>query len=142
MHKTSRGLEQVRAEFSDLLKDFLLLEKRISSLRDSLRKFVEDTFGEDRQALGVLDEMALATRVAQALVARLEIPSHTPINRKRYFRDSEEAEYMGVSVACLPRWRLERSKKGPPFARVGRMVMYPMADLEDFMRERLVCPWK
>jgi hypothetical protein len=44
---------------------------------------------------------------------------------------------MGVKVATLRAWRLLRSKKGPPFTRVGRMVMYSMAALEEHIRAGL-----
>jgi hypothetical protein len=44
---------------------------------------------------------------------------------------------MGVKVATLRAWRLLRSKKGPPFTRVGRTVMYSMAALEEHVRAGL-----
>ena len=45
---------------------------------------------------------------------------------------------MGVKVATLREWKLLRSKNRPPLTRVGRMVMYPMAELEERMRAGLV----
>jgi len=41
----------------------------------------------------------------------------------------EAADYMGVKVATLRAWRLLRSKNGPLFVRVGRMMMYPVTEL-------------
>jgi hypothetical protein len=39
-----------------------------------------------------------------------------------------------ISVSTLRSWRLRRSKTGPPFTRLGRMVMYSMTQLEVHMR--------
>ncbi len=55
-------------------------------------------------------------------------------------REREAAAYMGVSVAALRRWRLLRSKNGPPFTRFGRVVLYPMAELESHLKAGMVSP--
>src|SRR5208282_790121 len=44
----------------------------------------------------------------------------------------------GVKVATLRAWRMRRSKIGPPFTRLGKMVLYPMTELENHMRAYLV----
>jgi hypothetical protein len=37
---------------------------------------------------------------------------------------------MGVSVFTLRSWRSKGSRNGPPFVRIGKMVLYPVAELE------------
>ena len=46
--------------------------------------------------------------------------------------DKEAAEAMSCSVAALRRWR--REGRGPAFFRIGRLVRYSTADLENFVR--------
>jgi helix-turn-helix protein len=65
------------------------------------------------------------------------LPLQVPIVRQ-YVREPEAAAYMGVKVATWRARRLLRSKKGPPFTRVGRMVMYLMAALEEHIRAGLI----
>jgi hypothetical protein len=140
MPTTFRNIERARQELAQLHGELLKLEKRVNSVHDSLRKAITELFGTDRQAFPALQEAALAARVAEAVVSRLPIQSPTPTVRKQYIREREAAEYMGVKVATLRAWRLLRSKNGPPFTRVGRMVMYPMAELEDHMKAGMVPP--
>jgi predicted DNA-binding transcriptional regulator AlpA len=134
MPTTFRNIERAREELAHLHRELLQLERRVNSVRESLGKAIKELFGTDRQALPALQEAALAARVAEAVVSRLPVPSHAPIARKQYVREREAADYMGVKVSTLRAWRLLRSKSGPPFTRVGRMVMYPMAELEEHMR--------
>jgi hypothetical protein len=118
--------------------ELLQLEKRVNSVRESLGKAIAELFGTDRQAFPALQEAALAARVADAVVSRLPVQSQVSTARKQYVREREAAEYMGVSVSALRRWRTLRLKSGPEFTRVGRMVMYSMTELEDHMRAGLV----
>jgi predicted DNA-binding transcriptional regulator AlpA len=41
------------------------------------------------------------------------------------------SQRLGVSVACLRRWRMER--RGPAFIHLGRLVRYRVADLESWL---------
>ncbi len=138
MSAAFRNIERAKDELAQLHGELLQLENRVNSVRESLGKTITELFGTDRQAFPALQEAALAARVAEAVVSRLPIQTPTPRVRKQYIREREAAEYMGVKVATLRAWRLLRSKNGPPFTRVGRMVMYPMAELEDHMRSGLV----
>jgi hypothetical protein len=110
----------------------------VNSLRESLGKAITELFGTDRQAFRALEEAALAARVAEAVVSRLSIPSRAPTVQKQYVREREAAAYMGISVATLRRWRTLGSNRGPAFARVGRMIMYSIPELENHMRAGLV----
>jgi Helix-turn-helix domain len=138
MPTTFRNIERAREELAHLHGELLQLEKRVNSVRDSLGKTITELFGTDRQAFPALQEAALVAKVAEAVVSRLPFPAQSATARKQFVREREAASYMGVSVATLRRWRTLRSKNGPPFTRVGRMVMYAMAELEDHMRAGMV----
>lgn len=99
---------------------------------------IKELFGPDRPAYPALEEEALAARVAEAVVSRLPIPSQISATRKQYVREKGAAAFMGISVATLRRWRILGSNRGPSFIRIGRMVMYPMAELEEHMKAGLV----
>jgi len=133
-----RNIERAREELTQLHGELLQLEKRVNLVQESLGKGITEMFGTDRQPFPALQEAALAARIAEWVVSRLPIPSQIPTARKQYVREQEAAEYMGVKVSTLRAWRLVRSKNGPPFTRVGRMVMYSVTELEGHMRAGLV----
>ena len=133
-----RNIEQAKEEVAQLHGEIRQLEKRVDTLRESLGKTITELFGSDRPAFPALQDAALAAKIAELVVSRLPTPSQSATARKQYVREREAAEYMGVKVSTLRAWRLLRSKNGPPFTRVGRMVMYSMTELEDHMRAGLV----
>ena len=133
-----RNIERAREELAQLRGEFSQLEKHVNSVRESLGKAITELFGTDRQAFPALQEAALAARVAEVVVSRLSVPSQSPTARKQFVREREAAEYVGVSVATLGRWRTLRSNSGPAFTHLGRMVMYSMTEPEDHMRAGLV----
>jgi len=133
-----RNIERTKEDLAKLHVELLQLEKRVNSVRESLERAITDLFGSDLPAFPALQEAALATRIAEVVLSRLSVPSQAPAIRKQYVREREAAEYMGVSVSALRSWRMSRSKSGPPFTRVGKMVMYPMSNLEEHMRAGLV----
>ncbi|WP_299945244.1 helix-turn-helix domain-containing protein [uncultured Ruegeria sp.] len=51
--------------------------------------------------------------------------------RREYLNVDEAAEFIGVSRQTVDRWRMEA--KGPAVHRVGRRVLYSIADLRSFM---------
>jgi hypothetical protein len=131
-------IERAKEELTQLHREFSQLEKRMSSLHESMGRAIKELFGPDRQAYPALEEEVFAARVAEAVVSRLPIPSQVSATRKQYVREKEAAAFMGTSVATLRRWRMLGSNHGPAFTRIGRMVMYPMAELEDHMKAGLV----
>jgi hypothetical protein len=137
MATTFRNIERARGELTQLHGELLQLEKRVNSARESLGRSITELFGADRRAFAALQETLLAARIAEAVVSRLPVTFQGPTARQ-YVREREAADYMGVKVATLRAWRLRRSKNGPPFTRVGRMVMYPIAALEEHMRAGVV----
>jgi excisionase family DNA binding protein len=48
----------------------------------------------------------------------------------------EAEECLGISKATLANWRSQRS--GPKFVKVGRLVRYTVADLEEWVKGRTV----
>jgi hypothetical protein len=137
MPTTFRGIERVREDVAQLHVELLQLEKHVNLVRESLGKAITDLFGTNHPAFPALQETAIAARIAEAVILRF-VPSQAPTIRKQYVREREAAAYMGVSVSALRAWRFKRSKNGPPFTRVGRMVMYPVKELEDHMKAGLV----
>jgi len=133
-----RNIERAREEVAQLHRDLQQLENRMHSVRESLRSAITELFGTDHESFPALNEAVVAGRIAELVVSRLPISSPAPTARRQYIREREAAEYMGVKVSTLRSWRLLRSKHGPPFTRVGRMVMYPVAGLEEHMRAGMV----
>jgi hypothetical protein len=138
MTMTLRNIERAKEELAELHRELLRLEKRVNSVRESVGKVITELFGTDRQAFPAFQEAALAARIAETVVSRLPGLSQVSTDRKQYVREREAADYMGVKVATLRAWRMLRSPSGPPFTRVGRMVMYQMAALEDHMKAGMV----
>jgi predicted DNA-binding transcriptional regulator AlpA len=56
-----------------------------------------------------------------------------------YLASKEAANYIGVSIKSLEKWRLLR--EGPPYVKLTRAVRYRRADLDAFMAERLIKPF-
>jgi hypothetical protein len=122
---------------ANLQRELCQFEKQLVALRDSVRGLIEAT-GTNRQVISSTQESELATRIADGVLMRLNAAAHTTSAHKKYVREREAADYMGVSVAALRSWRLRRSKNGPPFTRLGKMVLYSVAELERHMEARLV----
>jgi hypothetical protein len=55
-----------------------------------------------------------------------------------YIGEDELAREFGVSLKTARRWR--RQKIGPPFAKVGSGVLYPVDLGREWLRNRLIQP--
>lgn len=55
---------------------------------------------------------------------------------KEYLTPGEAGRFVGVAMQTLARWRCDGS--GPQFIRVGRKIMYAVADLTAWMNARRV----
>lgn len=53
-----------------------------------------------------------------------------------FLKTPEAAAYLGLSRRTLEKWRA--TGKGPRYSRLGRSVVYAVADLDDFARARTV----
>ncbi|EAQ28642.1 hypothetical protein NAP1_13623 [Erythrobacter sp. NAP1] len=63
-------------------------------------------------------------RIEEMLSAKGAVP-------REYLNIEEAADFIGVSRQTLDRWRMEAT--GPAVHRVGRRVLYSLADLRAFM---------
>ena len=142
MNTALRNLEGARQDLIELRRKFAQLERRVESARESVRKSVMELLGPDRQAFPALDDATLAAKIAEAVVSQLPLAQAMPPRassvQKHRVRVREAAEYMRVKVATLREWMLRRSKTGPPFTTVGRMILYPVAELEGHLRVGMV----
>ena len=102
---------------------------------DSVTRICE----EQRPAFEGLREEALIDRIAGSVVARLgNSPKAEGHSESRYVRDKEAASFLGVSAHTLRAWRSRGKPSGPTVTRMGRMVMYSVKELEQFMKQRTV----
>ena len=53
-----------------------------------------------------------------------------------FLKTPEAAAYLGLSPRSLEYWRFKG--KGPRYSRLGRAVVYAVADLDEFARENAV----
>lgn len=78
--------------------------------------------------------MAWSGKVEQ-IIDRLERIEDLLSNRegvpREYLNIEEAADFIGVSRQTLDRWRMDAT--GPAVHRVGRRVLYSLADLRAFM---------
>lgn len=56
---------------------------------------------------------------------------------KLALREDEAAVALGIKVKTLRNWRCQTPQKGPRFARLGRTVVYPIAELERYLNAHL-----
>jgi hypothetical protein len=116
--------ERASKELARLRNELLEFEKRIKDLRESLHSSEWELLSHNCQR-STSPEDKLVARIAEEVVSRLALASKdSGSQRKQYVREREAAEYMGVSVSALRSWRTKRSKNGPPYSRLGRMVLY------------------
>ncbi|MBN2631404.1 MAG: helix-turn-helix domain-containing protein [Rhodobacteraceae bacterium] len=54
--------------------------------------------------------------------------------QREYLDNDAAASFLGLQSNTLEVWRTKR--EGPPFVRVGRKVMYAVADLREWMEAR------
>jgi hypothetical protein len=133
-----RSVEEAREEVMELHGQLLQLENRMKSALEMLSGAITKLFGSKHEGLPTLIEATLASRIAEEVISRLAAPPQVRPRQKEYLREREAAEFMGVSVSALRSWRLHRSKAGPPFTRLGRMVLYPVNEIENHLRAGLV----
>lgn len=120
-------------------EEFLRLQESIEAVQDSLANVLVRLFGEQRPAFTGLQEQEVIERIADRVVARLgTTPMLQAKGEQRYVRDVEAAAFLGVRVGTLRAWRSKSPHTGPPVTRMGKMVMYSMKGLEQYMEQRTV----
>jgi hypothetical protein len=114
---------------SELRNDLLQIERRIEALRESIRTAEMQLLRMNGERPAVHEE-ELVARIADGVCSRLAATSRDATQeRKEYLREKEAALYMGVSISALRSWRTKRSINGPPYTRLGRMVLYPVSGI-------------
>jgi DNA-binding transcriptional regulator YiaG len=113
-----------------LQRELCAFEKQVHSLCESVQAVIVTTSETQTQLRSPQQEREAVIRIAEGVVSRLKVAPPTTIRREKYLREREVAEYMGVKVSTLRAWRLRQSKNGPPFARLGRMILYSVSELE------------
>jgi predicted DNA-binding transcriptional regulator AlpA len=137
MRRTLRDLADARKELLEIQQEFVRLEKRIDAVRDCVTDSLTRIFGEERPAIAALAEEELIEKLAGRVSARLgSLPAAKKQIGNRYVREKEAAAFLGVSIFTLQSWRSRRTPSGPPFTKVGTMVVYSVKELEQFMQQR------
>ena len=60
--------------------------------------------------------------------------SNIGFSQKRYLSSAEAAEYLGIAVGTTSVWRCVG--KGPSYVKIGRVVRYTPASLDEFTKVR------
>jgi len=132
--------ENAKSEVARLRSELVEFEKRVKDLRESIHGIEWELITHIGQS-PAFQEDKLSARIAGEVSSRLAVATNDPTrDRTRYVREREAAKYIGVTVSTLRSWRSKRSKNGPPYTRLGRLVMYPIAELDGHMRARMVPP--
>lgn len=139
MRRTPRSLADAREELVQIQEEMTELQKRIEAVQHSVTGSLTRIFGEERPAFTGLKEEELIERIAGSVIARFGTYRRAQARGEtRYVRDVEAAAFLGLSVSTLRSWRSRGKPTGPPFAKVGGMVMYSLKELEKYMEERTV----
>ena len=57
---------------------------------------------------------------------------------QQYVNEDEVAQLTRLAVQTLRNWRHQR--RGFPYIKLGRRVLYPLKDIEQFLEERIIRP--
>lgn len=66
----------------------------------------------------------------------MSVPSRNMMSARGALDTIDAAEYTGLARATLKKWR--STGEGPAYARVGSKVVYRVADLDQYLTDRLV----
>ena len=69
---------------------------------------------------------------------RTEMDLSEEIKRKKLLTAVQVSQIYGLNVKTLANWRCQSI--GPSYYKLSKMVMYPIDDLEQWLRESLVIP--
>jgi predicted DNA-binding transcriptional regulator AlpA len=65
----------------------------------------------------------------------MHLRSTTEPARALYLTEKKTSDRIAVSKSALRKWR--REGLGPPYVKLGRMIRYPLRELEKWMNKRL-----
>ena len=60
------------------------------------------------------------------------------MDTKRFLTEVEAADWLGVSISLLRKFRYGKVDDGPAVTRIGHAVRYDVIDLEAYVRSRKV----
>jgi hypothetical protein len=94
-----------------------------------------------------VDELTGRLRTIEGLLgdvsfhASEKLPAESPISARvrRYLTVDEAADYLGLSVSMMNRWRCDLPG-GPAYIKIGKRVLYAREDLDFLVNERRHCP--
>jgi len=133
MRRGSQSLADVREDLAQIQGEFTNLQERIDATGEKLADRLTRSFGEQRPTLAGLDEEELATRIADRVIARLNVAlKFQSTEEKKYLRERKAAKLLRVSQHTLRAGRSRGSPTDPPYARFGRVLLYPTKELERF----------
>ena len=113
MRRPPRSLADAREELVQIEQEFVRLQKRIETVRDSVADSLTRIFGEERPAIAALAEEEFIEKLAGRVVARLgALPAAEKQIGNRCIREKEAAAFLGVSVKTLRSWSGRRSRSG------------------------------
>ena len=83
-------MADARKELLEIQEEFIRLQKRIETVRDSVADSLTRIFGEERPAIAALAEEELIERIAGRVATRLGITPQSQLQgEKRYVREKE-----------------------------------------------------
>jgi predicted DNA-binding transcriptional regulator AlpA len=123
-------IRRATEELDELRRELRGLEKRIDALTAWLQKAKAELPEVENRSFSVVQEAAIASRIADAVLSSLQTAPQ--ISTPRNIREREAAKYLGVSVSALRAWRMR--SKGPRFIHLGRMVLYPVKELDAYVK--------
>lgn len=129
--------ERATTECARLRIELVEFEKRVKELQVSLHNIEWEVHSNSGQS-PLHREDRLVTRIEEVPARIAGAGSDSGRDRMRYVREGEAAKYIGVSVSTPRSWRTKRSKNGPPYTRLGRLVTYRIAELDEHMKARTV----
>lgn len=53
-----------------------------------------------------------------------------------FMNDMQLAKYLGISVATIRRWRLQRDQTAVPFRRFGTSIRYSRAEVDEWVKRQ------
>lgn len=135
--RKSGAFESLRHQLFELQEDLATVGRRLEAVRYAAAELSGEL--ERFPVPGVAHTPSLPEDVVERVVHTiLAQSSRTQGPRKAYLNTREVAEMMGISAGMVIAWRRKKSPEGPPFVKVGKLVLYPIAELEKHFGGKVV----
>jgi len=135
--RKSGAFESLRRELVELQEDLVRVARRLEGVRRAAAEVATELDSSPVPSAASFSPVSDETveRVVKTALARV---GQTQSPQKAYLNTREVAELVGVSPRLLDKWRRTASPDGPPFLRLGRRVLYPIAELDKHFSRKLV----